>query len=96
MAAVMLSAIDLQAKQGVGISLLLLVLGIECPGGNSIGTPPADIVIYAGDEVVIYGPSARVAELDGQRAGEAGDRTHVLAARERSQLMAGEREKGRR
>jgi hypothetical protein len=82
MAAVMLSAIGLQKKQGVDISPLLLVFGIESPGGNFIGTPPADVVISAGDEVVIYGPSVRVAELDDRRAGEAGDRTRVLAARE--------------
>ncbi len=33
----------------------LLVLGIECPGGNFVGAPPADVEVRAGDELVVYG-----------------------------------------
>jgi hypothetical protein len=74
----------------------LLVLGIECPGGNFIGAPPADVEMCVGDEVVIYGPSERVAELDSRRADEEGEEAHASAATERIELMRGERRAARR
>ena len=74
----------------------LLVLGIECPGGNFIGAPPADVELRAGDEVVVYGPRDRVAELDSRRSGQEGDRKHLLAAEEQIARTIGEREHARR
>jgi len=58
----------------------LLVLGIECPGGNFIGTPPADVEVRTGDEVVLYGLATRIAELDSRARGQGGDEAHEAAA----------------
>ena len=69
----------------------LLVLGIECPDGNFMGTPPADVEVRAGDEVVVYGPARRVSELGIRALGESGDRAHAEAAAMHLSRMSGER-----
>lgn len=69
----------------------LLVLGVECPGGKFMGTPPADVEVRAGDELVLYGPTANVAELDARAVGEDGDRAHTEAAAEHRERVSGER-----
>lgn len=69
----------------------LLVLGVECPDGKFLGTPPADVEVRAGDELVVYGPASRVAELDARAAGEPGDRAHVEATAEHRERVSGER-----
>jgi hypothetical protein len=58
----------------------LLVLGIECPGGNFIGAPPADVEVRAGDEIVLYGPTAGITELGSRSRGVDGDSAHAEAA----------------
>ena len=58
----------------------LLVLGIECPGGNFIGAPPADVEVRLGDQIVFYGLATRIAELDSRARGQGGDQAHDVAA----------------
>lgn len=69
----------------------LLVLGVECPGGNFMGAPPSDVEMRAGDELVLYGLAARVSELDARALGEDGDRAHDVAAAEHRERTRGER-----
>jgi hypothetical protein len=69
----------------------VLVLGIECPGGNYMGAPPADVELRAGDELVLYGPAARVAELATRRANADGDRVHDEASAEQRERTGLER-----
>ena len=70
----------------------LLVLGIESPEGTFLGAPPADVEVRVGDELVVFGPTARVFELEARVAGERGDLAHVEAMAERLERMNGERE----
>lgn len=78
------------AEEGV------LVLGVECPAGAFIGTPPAGVQLRAGDEIVIYGLSRRVAELAVRKTGEAGERAHIAATAEHSERRDAEREQAGR
>ena len=57
----------------------VLVLGVNHADGVYIGTPTKETVIDAGDTIVVYGSCERIAEIDGRKQGEAGDRAHALA-----------------
>ena len=54
----------------------VVVLGVTLRGGTWIGSPPFDFQIRAGQRVVVYGPSARLSELDRRSAGADGARAH--------------------
>jgi hypothetical protein len=69
----------------------ILILGIECPGDNYIGAPPADTEIRAGDRLILYGWAPRVAELDQRFAGADGDAAHAHAMTKHEQVAAQER-----
>jgi MFS family permease len=60
-------------KEGV------LVLGIERSDGTYIGTPRAKDLIRSGDNLILYGLSTRIAELDQRVAGASGERAHSKA-----------------
>lgn len=74
----------------------LLVLGVECPGRNFIGAPPMDVELQPGDEVVVYGQAARLAELGARGSGEDGNRFHREAANERRDRIVIERQRAAR
>ena len=74
----------------------LLVLGVECPGGNFIGAPPADVEVRIGDEVVVYGLTTRISELDTRSKCEAGELVHCVAAAERMARIREERDQAAR
>ena len=74
----------------------LLVLGIERPERPFLGAPPADVEVRVGDELVVFGPTARVSELEARVVGERGDLAHVGAIAERLERMNGERERAGR
>ncbi len=61
------------AREGV------VVLGVSCPGQHFIGAPRSDTPLRAGDTVVLYGRSERIADLDRREGGDAGDRRHAAA-----------------
>lgn len=69
----------------------VIVLGIECPGNNFVGAPGPDVEIRTGDRVLLYGRTARIAELDRRRPGPAGEQSHRAALEEKNQLEATER-----
>ncbi|HJV04144.1 MAG TPA: TrkA C-terminal domain-containing protein [Actinomycetota bacterium] len=57
----------------------VLVLGIEQPGGEFLGTPRGDTVLHAEDVLVLYGRTSALAELDRRRRGTEGDQAHRQA-----------------
>lgn len=60
----------------------VLVLGLTRPDGTWIGAPRFDTTIQAGDTLVLYGRTPRLAELDRRPAGPRGDEMHELAVEE--------------
>ncbi len=78
------------AKEGI------LILGIECPGNRFIGAPPADTEIHAGDRLILYGWTPRVAELDRRAEGVDGDAAHQQAVLAHGQVAAEERSRAGR
>jgi hypothetical protein len=74
----------------------LLVLGIECPGGNFIGAPPEDVEVRLGDEIVVYGLATRIAELDSRVKGDEGIQAHVAATSSREERVREERSRAGR
>lgn len=73
-----------------------LVLAIECPGGDFIGTPPGDTPIRAGDTLILYGRTTRIAELDRRSTGPESDQHHTVASNEYTQISREERERAGR
>ncbi len=73
-----------------------LVLGIECPGGKFIGTPPPETPIRAADTLILYGRTPRIAELDRRCTGPDGDDRHAEATQEQAQLSREERAEANR
>jgi len=67
------------------------VLGIECPGGSFIGAPSEDTSIRAGDTLVLYGRTPRIAEIDRRDLGAGGDRSHREAVAEQQRIGREER-----
>ena len=67
------------------------VLGIECPGGSFIGAPSEEIPIRAGDTLLLYGRTPRIAEIDRRDPGPGGDRSHHEAIAEQQQIGHQER-----
>ncbi|PQO36673.1 potassium transporter TrkA [Blastopirellula marina] len=57
----------------------VLVLGIERPGSDYIGTPRGNTRLQAGDTVILYGPSEILMNLDERRAGSSGNWDHHKA-----------------
>lgn len=67
----------------------VIVLGITRADGAYIGAPGFDTEIRARDTLLVYGRSARIEELDGRKAGAAGDQQHAAAAAEHHELVVG-------
>jgi len=57
----------------------VLVLGIQRPGATYLGAPTGSTQILAGDTLLVYGPIARLEEIDSRRAGRQGYRAHQAA-----------------
>lgn len=69
----------------------VLVLGIECPGGHFIGAPAAETAIRAGDRLVLYGRTPRIAELDRRDPSAEGEQRHRAAISEQERMTSEER-----
>lgn len=65
----------------------VLVLGINRAAGAFLGTPTGEMVIYAGDTVILYGPVDRIEELDQRRRGRKGDVAHQEAVEEQQEEL---------
>jgi hypothetical protein len=71
----------------------VVVLGITLADGAWVGSPTLETRIHAHERLVLYGPLARLRELDDRAAGPQGDRTHEQAVAEhRAAVQAVERE----
>lgn len=57
----------------------VLVLGIHRENGHYLGSPNGATVVHAGDILSVYGPEARLEELDIRKKGYEGDRAHKHA-----------------
>jgi TrkA family protein len=74
---------DLQlAQEGV------VVLAIRHSDGHYVGAPPAGSSFQAGDTLIAYGRSSALDELQGRKAGVAGDLAHECAINEHSRVVA--------
>ncbi len=69
----------------------ILVLGIECPGNNFVGAPPAETEVRAGDRLILYGRTPRIAEIDRRSAGGSGDQLHTAAVEQQVRIVHEER-----
>ncbi len=65
----------------------ILVLGIRHQG-TYVGAPSSGNHITAGDTIVIYGPHARLEELDNRHHGHKGDLAHEKATAEYEEYLA--------
>lgn len=54
----------------------VLVLGVHCPDGQYIGTPPHDYVLRPQDNLIIYGPKTVIQDIDNRESGELGEQAH--------------------
>lgn len=70
----------------------VLVLGIQRAKEPYIGTPRASDRIRAGDNLILYGLSRRIAELDQRRAGHGGEHAHSQAVTEHEEVALGQAE----
>jgi hypothetical protein len=73
------------AREGV------LVLGIECPGGEFVGAPASGVEIRTGDRLLLYGRTSRIAEIDRRSPGSEGESAHAVAAAEQERVASQER-----
>jgi hypothetical protein len=69
----------------------ILVLGIECPGGQFIGAPAQDTEIRERDRILLYGRTPRIAEIDRRRSDGDGERAHLAAIAEHDRVSKQER-----
>jgi hypothetical protein len=69
----------------------ILVLGIECPGGQFIGAPAQDTEIREHDRLLLYGRTPRIAEIDRRRRDGEGERSHQAAVAEHERVSHEER-----
>jgi len=74
----------------------VLVLGIECPGDNFVGAPPPGTEVRAGDRLILYGRTPRIAEIDCRGAGGAGDQFHTDAVAQQERIVQDERSRAGR
>jgi hypothetical protein len=69
----------------------ILVLGIECPGGQFIGAPAQGTEIRERDRLLLYGRTPRIAEIDRRRRDGEGERSHQAAVAEHERISHEER-----
>lgn len=66
----------------------VLVLGIEKPDGQYVGTPQSDYRLAVNDNLLLYGPRNVLANLDERRAGSRGNWEHHLAVEQQVKSKA--------
>lgn len=71
----------------------VVVLVVTRPDGTYLAAPDGQTVIGAGDNLVVYGRSARLHELDQRRAGDQGARAHEVAVADQRRLAQDERQR---
>jgi len=63
----------------------VLVLGVERPGEGYLGAPRGDVVLEAGDTLLLYGARPRLRELSERTRDIEGQAAHYSAMREQSE-----------
>ena len=61
-------------------------------GGTFLSAATTDVEARVGDELVVFGPTARISELDARVVGKRGDLAHVEAIAEHLDRTNEERE----
>lgn len=61
----------------------VLVLGVERPGKDYIGTPPSDLQLRPGDRLVVYGREHRLQELSARKSDDSAAHHAAKAQHER-------------
>lgn len=74
----------------------VLVLGLQAASDTYLGAPKGDLVVRAGDVLILYGRAERLADIDAREAGRAGDEAHARAVEDQQQLEQDERAAERR
>jgi hypothetical protein len=69
----------------------LVVLGVARADGTYLGTPSGDRVVYAGDELILYGRVEAIEGLDERVRGEAAEAAHAAAVEAQRSVQAEER-----
>jgi TrkA-C domain len=69
----------------------LLILGITRKNGTYLGAPSGATGIFAADNLVVYGRTSAIEELDERRKGSIGDKKHADAIAEHAEIMEGEK-----
>lgn len=64
----------------------ILVLGIYRHDGYFLGSPRGETVLYAGDDLVMYGREERIRSIGSREAGEKGDEEHRQAVEEQRKM----------
>ena len=64
----------------------VIVLVVTRPDGRYVPAPDGATEIRPGDNLVVYGRSERLRELDRRPAGEPGDRAHAAAVAEQEAM----------
>ena len=68
----------------------LVVLGVVRSDGSYLGAPDGRTTVRPGDNVVLYGRTPRVRELDRRARGSEGDRAHARAVQEQQRVAGAE------
>jgi hypothetical protein len=68
----------------------VLVLGVECVGGDYLGAPRGPVELQVGDTVILYGPRETLESLDRRAAGTAGNWEHFKTVDQQKQAQADE------
>jgi K+/H+ antiporter YhaU regulatory subunit KhtT len=75
----------------------ILILGVTRPEGNYIGAPQADTGLKSGDNLLLYGRSEALKNLDKRRKGAGGDVEHDMAVEKQKKVVEKEqRQEGKR
>ena len=64
----------------------IVVLGVMRSDGTYLGVPNGGTTVHAGDNLVLYGRTPRLRELDRRTRGRDGDRAHALAVQEQQRV----------
>lgn len=68
----------------------ILVLGVDRSDGSYVGAPRGRTELFAGDSVILYGPSEAIAAVDQRAAGREGNWDHHLAVDKQKQVEMAE------
>lgn len=68
----------------------VLVLGVEKPGGEYLGTPRGNYEFSPEDNILLYGPRHILANLDERRAGSEGNWEHHVAVEKQHRSQTAE------